>query len=590
MLDFPFNADDILQNKRRIKKELLKNDNFIEKKIAIVSGSTVGQIENILELFLLDNGIKPTFKVGDYSRFYEEIVFDDGTLKQFSPDVIFIHTGIHNLSSMPKAGDSKATAEQLFQSESKRLKTLWDKALSFGGAVVANNFEFPRIRIMGNREAYDAAGNVRFVNRINEFMADYAENTPNFYINDLNYISSFYGLERFSDPSYYNAYKYAVAPEAVPMFCHSVANIIKALFGRNKKVLMLDCDNTLWGGVIGDDGVDGIILGSESPGGMAFSDVQNVAKQLSRIGVVLGVNSKNEDAAAKSGFSHPSSILKKEDFAVFFANWNDKASNLQQAAAELNVGVDSFVFADDNPFEREQVKAAIKSVAVPSLKAPERYAEVIANSGYFETVSLSEDDLKRNEMYAQNALRNSEVSEFESYQDYLKSLEMKGYFGEFNQQNLERITALANKTNQFNLTTKRYTIEEMSNRVANDGFLTLFGRLSDKFGDNGIVAEIICELKEQTADIELWIMSCRVFKRELEFAMFDSLVQKLSAKGIKTITASYYPTAKNTIVKDYYSSLGFEKTSENEKGETTWSFLIPNGYENKNKSIEVHYE
>ncbi len=590
MLEFPFKSEDILQNKRKIKKELLKNENLIDKKIAIVSGTTIGQIENILEIFLLDNGIKPTFKIGDYSRFYEEIVFDDGTLKEFSPDIIFIHTSIHNLSFLPKAGDSKKTADELFEAETKRFKNLWDKALCFGGAVVANNFEFPRIRIMGNREAYDPAGKVRFVNRLNEFMADYAENTPNFYINDINYLSSFYGLDDWSDPSYYNAYKYAVAPNAVPTLCHSVANIIKAIFGRNKKVLMLDCDNTLWGGIIGDDGVDGIILGSESPGGIAFSDMQNVAKELSRIGVVLGVNSKNEQDAAISGFSHPSSVLGREDFACFYANWDDKATNIQNAANELNVGIDSFVFADDNPFEREQVKSMLSSVAIPSLLMPERYAETVANSGYFETVSLSEDDLKRNEMYAQNALRNSLVSEYSDYSEYLKSLDMKGYFGKFTEQNAERITALANKTNQFNLTTRRYTGDEITERAKSENFVTLYSRLTDKFGDNGIVTEIICEVNDNVADIELWIMSCRVFKRELEYAMFDVLVETLKQLSVEKITASYIPTAKNSIVKDFYSTLGFVKTEELQNGETTWLFNIPKEYENKTNSIEVIYE
>ncbi len=590
MLEFPFNSDDILQNRRKIKKELLKNDSLTDKKIAIVSGTTIGQIENILELFLLNNGIRPTFKVGDYSRFYEEIVFDDGSLLEFSPDIIFIHTSIHNLSFLPKAGDSKKTADELFEAETKRFKTLWDKALCFGGAVVANNFEFPRIRIMGNREAYDSAGKVRFVNRLNEFMADYAENTPNFYINDINYLSSFYGLDAWSDPSYYNAYKYAVSPNAVPTLCHSVANIIKAIFGRNKKVLMLDCDNTLWGGVIGDDGVDGIILGSESPGGIAFSDMQNVAKELSRIGVVLGVNSKNEQDAAISGFSHPSSVLGREDFACFYANWDDKATNIQNAANELNVGIDSFVFVDDNPFEREQVKSMLSSVAIPSLLMPERYAETVANSGYFETVSLSADDLKRNEMYAQNALRNSSVSEFSDYSEYLKSLDMKGYFGKFTEQNAERITALANKTNQFNLTTRRYTGEEIAERAKSEKFVTLYSRLTDKFGDNGIVTEIICEIDGKTADIELWIMSCRVFKRELEFAMFDVLVEKLKQLSVEKITASYIPTVKNPIVKDFYKTLGFENTAQLQNGETKWVFNIPTEYKNKTNSIEVIYE
>ena len=589
MLQFPFDCDYIMKNKRAIKKELLKKENLLEKRVALLSGTTVGEIKNILEIFLLNEGIKPTFYVGDYGRFYEDVVFDDGALRDFKPDVIFLNTSIHNISNMPAAGEPAEICEAKLQGELKRFFAVWGASDLFSCAVIANNFEYPRIRVMGNYEATSPSGKVRFVRRLNEEMAKYAESHKNFYINDFNYISSWCGLDSFSDPSYYNSYKYAINPDAIPYLCHSVASIVKSLFGKNKKALMLDLDNTLWSGVIGDDGVEGIVLGTESPVGIAHSELQKYAKELSGVGVILGVCSKNEDDVAKSGFTHPSSVLKVDDFLSFKANWEPKPLNLQASAKQLNIGVDAIVFADDNPAEREIVRQAGLGVTVPELTAAERFAETISNGNYFEVTSLSADDLKRAEMYKQNALREAEETNYADYGEYLKSLNMKGFFGSFSEGQLERITALANKTNQFNLTTRRYSAEEMKARATGKEYITLYGRLEDKFGDNGIVAEIIGEAKGDSLDIELWIMSCRVFKRELEFAMFDTLVSLAREKGIKTITGNYYKTAKNAIVAEYYGSLGFIKTEQN-SDYSRWTYTIPENYENKNHSIEVRYE
>jgi FkbH-like protein len=589
MLGYPFDAGYIMRNKRALKKRLLEQDNLLEKRVALLSGATIGEIKPILELFLLDNGIKPVFKEGGYGRYFEELVFDDGSLAGFAPDVIFINTSIHNLEGMPAAGEDEASCEHKLRAAMERQKTLWSAAAGLGCPVIQNNFEYPRIRVMGNYEAVAPSGKIRFIRRLNELMADYAYRHGGIHINDLNYLSARCGLESFTDPSYYNAYKYAVNPAAIPSLCHSVASIIKSIFGRNKKALMLDLDNTLWGGVIGDDGVEGIRLGSESPEGMAYLDMQRYAKELMGMGVILGVCSKNEEAAAKSGFEHPSSALKAEDFASFTANWEPKHLNLAAAAKRLNIGADSMVFADDNPAEREIVRRADIGVEVPELGEPERFAETVSDAGYFEVTSLSADDVKRAEMYRQNARREAEESSFSDYGEYLRSLEMRGYFGPFSEGRLERVTQLANKTNQFNLTTRRYQPGEMAARASDPGVVTLCGRLEDRFGDNGIVTVIVANVEGGVMDIELWIMSCRVFKRQLEEAMFDALVALARERGVTTITGSYYRTAKNGIVAEFYGSLGFEKIRQ-EGEDSFWSYTIPDDYENKNNSIEVHYE
>ncbi|MEA5050596.1 MAG: HAD-IIIC family phosphatase [Oscillospiraceae bacterium] len=588
MLEYPFDAAHILQNKRALKKELLKKEGLLDKRIALLSGTTVGEIRNILELFLLDAGIRPEFFVGDYGRWYEDAVFDDGSLAAFRPDVVIFNTSVHNVE-LPAAGLGAAACDALLESDFAKFEAAWGACEKLGCAVVANNFEYPRVRPMGNYDATAPSGKVRFVRRLNERTAQYAEAHRGFYINDFNYLAGWYGLGEFSDPSYYNAYKYAQSPDAIPLLCHSYASIVKALFGKNKKALMMDLDGTLWHGVIGDDGVDGIVLGVESPQGIAHTELQKYAKELSGIGVILGVCSKNEDAAARSGFTHPSSVLKADDFLSFRANWDPKPMNLAASAKELNIGADSFVFADDNPAEREIVRQAGLGCAVPELTAPERYAETIANGGYFEVTSLSADDLKRAEMYKQNAQREQAERSFTDYGAYLDSLGMKGYFGAFDEPRLERITQLANKTNQFNLTTRRYQPDEMLERARSDRYITLYGRLEDKFGDNGLVTEIVGEIEGDRLDIELWIMSCRVFKRGLEHAMFDELVRLCRQRGIKTIRGRYLKTAKNVIVADFYGTLGFVKTAQ-DADDSTWEYDIPAGYENKNHHIEVIYE
>ena len=589
MLGYPFDADNIMQNKRALKKQLMAQQNLLEKRVALFSGTTIGEIKNILELFLLDNGIKPVFYEGDYGRYFEEIVFDSGEIAAFKPDVIYINTSIHNLENLPYAGEDAGSVDNKLAAAMEKQKTLWDAASKLGCPIIQNNYEYPRIRVMGSYEAVAPSGKVRFINRLNELMAAYAFENGNIFINDLNYISAHYGLDSFTDPSYYNSYKYGINPSAIPYLCHSVASIIKSVFGKNKKALMLDLDNTLWSGIIGDDGVEGIRLGTESPEGIAHLDMQKYAKELSGIGVILGVCSKNEEDAAKSGFEHPSSVLKVDDFASFKANWNPKHLNLEASAEQINIGIDSLVFADDNPAEREIVRQAGRGVGVPELTAPERFAETVSNAGYFEVTSLSADDIKRAEMYRQNAVRAAEQQSFVDYGQYLKSLDMHGYFGPFSGGQLERVTQLANKSNQFNLTTKRYQVNEMAERAAKPGVITLYGRLEDKFGDNGLVSEVIANIDGENLDIELWLMSCRVLKREMEFAMFDCLVKQAKQHGIKTITGYYYKTAKNAMVAEFYSTLGFEKTEQN-GDDSVWKYSIPDNYHNQNNSIEVHYE
>ncbi len=575
--DYPYDRDEILQKKRRLRRELSARPGLLSKKVAIVSGSTVGEVKNILELFLLSHGIQPQFYEGEYARYYENVVFDDGSLAAFAPDVLYVHTTNKNLSGLPCPADTPAQAEEKFKAECARWKTFWDAARAFGCPVIQNNFELPDVRLMGSYEAADPRGAVRFIRRMNEFLADYAAGSPGFFINDIDYLAAQLGLDRWFSPSMWYAYKYALDMSAIPDLCASVANIVKSLFGKNKKSIAADLDNTLWGGVIGDDGADGIRLGEEDPSGRAYSALQAYLKGLSQMGVLLNVNSKNEKSIALQGFERPESVLRPEDFVCFFANWEPKHKNLARMARELNLLPESFVFLDDNPAEREIVRRELPNVCVPELESPETYVRTLARSGCFEVTALSADDARRGEMYRQNARRAEAEASFGNYEDYLKSLEMKCGIGPFDDAHAERITQLINKTNQFNLTTRRYTAAEIQQRRGDSRFLTLYARLADKFGDNGIVSALIGALSPDggTLDIELWVMSCRVFKRQLENAVFDRLAALCAQRGVRRITGTYRPTAKNGYVKALYDSLGFSLVREEPDGARCYSWEVP---------------
>lgn len=577
-----------LTNKRQLKKTLIQQSGLIEKKIAILCGSTIGEIETTLELFLLSYGIKPIFWIGNYNRYYEEAVFENRELNQFKPDFIYIHTTNKNIINYPQPGDSLELRNKKLSIEYERFKEIWVKlADQYRCAIIQNNFDILFYRTMGNADSYLQNGKQRFIHELNFKFAESAEKKNNLYLNDIQYISAYYGLEKWNNLSQWYLYKYALDVEAIPLLCHNIANIIKSILGKNKKACILDLDNTLWGGVIGDDGLEGIELGEESATGRAFYDFQKYIKELSEIGILLNVCSKNDLENAKLGFEHTASNIQIQDFTSFIANWERKSENINQIVKDINLIDESVVFLDDNPAEREIVKADHPSIESPDLTTPDEYVKILDQLGYFEVTSLSNDDLKRKTFYEGNKARQLEQSKFSDYQQYLRSLNMNAQIDEFDVHTLERVTQLINKTNQFNFTTIRCTQEEVREIMEDEDYITLKGNLKDKFGDNGIVTVLIAKIEQELATIEIWVMSCRVFQRELELAVFDMFIENCRQREIKRIRGIYRPTAKNKILEGLYASLGFKKTIETEQ-EILWEYEIPSLYEKKNNVIGVN--
>ena len=563
------------------------------KKIAVLGGSTTHDIISALELFLLDQGIEPEFYESEYAQFYQDAMFGNEELDAFRPDVVFIHTSTRNINvPFPAMSDDETQISANLDAQVKWFAGMWDRLKDkFSCPIIQNNFEKPYYRLLGNRDVYDIHGKVNFISRLNQKFAEYAQSHENFYLCDVDYISSDYGLKEWSDPFYFHMYKYALNVNAVPYLSFNVANIIKSIYGKNKKAFNLDLDNTLWGGIIGDDGAENIEIGQETPISQIYSEFQSYIKLCGDMGVVLTVNSKNEESIAESGFERPDSVLKKDDFASFKANWNPKSMNLSETASELSLLPESFVFVDDNPAERAIIEEQLEGVSVPDIDGVEHYIRTIDRSGFFEVTNLTWDDIKRNEMYLENAKRRKLEASFSDYEDYLKSLDMKAEIKEFSPMYMARIAQLTNKSNQFNLTTKRYSQNEIEEIAKDPGHITLYGKLEDRFGDNGVVSVIIGRIYDPGKDelhIELWLMSCRVLKRDMEYAMMDELANRAHLAGIKKIIGYYYPTEKNKMVRDFYALQGFDKISEDEAGASVWEFEIGDDYEPKQHVIRVN--
>jgi FkbH-like protein len=388
---------------------------------------------------------------------------------------------------------------------------------------------------------------------------------------DIEALATQVGLTDWYDRSQYMTARLPFANDCVPLYAEHVLRVVAAVRGRSRKVLVLDLDNTLWGGVIGDDGIDGIRLGQGDPRGEAFLDVQRAALALKQRGVLLAICSKNDEVVALQAIrEHPEMLLREADFSAFQINWADKATNLEILAERLSLGLDSFVFLDDNPFERAQVREALPKVLVPELPSdPAAYSRVLMTAGLFEAVTFSNEDRIRVEQYAANAQRKSLLAQSRDLGAFLRSLQMEAVFTTGGDVGWSRFAQLINKSNQFNLTTRRYSEAEIVSLVADPTTLTLQVRLTDRFGDNGMICAIVAVPDASDWVLDTWVMSCRVLGREVEQMVLNRVAAEAQARGIKRLIGSYRPTERNGMVKDHYARLGFTRIGS-EEAEDRW--------------------
>jgi FkbH-like protein len=584
-----YTVDELFRKRLGLRRQLSAVEGLQPLRIAVLGGTTTNEVVDLLELFLLESGFKPVFHQSEYGRFYEDAVQDPADLIAFKPDIVYLHTSCLNVQSVPPVNCSEEEFEGYVEAEARRYRQIWKSIeQNVSAQIIQNNFETPPYAILGNFDAVSSGGTVRYFMALNMEFARAAAADPRLLLQDIHSLSARMGTEQWFDWDRYFSYKILTTTEANVAIARSLTSLVRAVYGKSRKVLVLDLDNTLWGGVIGDDGVDRIQIGRETPVAEAYTAFQEYCLSLQRRGVLLAVCSKNDEDVAKSGFEHPSSVLKLEHISCFKANWEPKHENILAIAKELNLGTDSFVFVDDNPAERAIVAAQIGGIAVPEVGAEvSRYAAILEAGRYFEPISMSKEDLSRTALYEANAARASSEAQFANYGEYLDSLEMQAEIAEFKPVYLERITQLTNKTNQFNLTTRRYTQADIETIAADPNYIGIYGRLLDRFGDNGLVSILLGRREGDELELDLWLMSCRVLKRDMEQAMLDVLVERARAANIRTLKGFYLPTKKNGMVANHYEKLGFTPVSlDSETNASAWSLDVPS-YAARNRHIRI---
>lgn len=542
-------------------------------RLAVLGSCTVDHLLPGIRVAGLRRGLHVTTLTADYGQYMEPLLVPDSALRAQKPDIILLGLDARHIANgvlpMASSAEVEAHLDRLFA----RLDSVWREGSSMGAAVIQQMAlpVFPSL--LGEAEHQMPGAPVTLISAFNERLRREAAAAGVLVLSIDRHVGQD-GLSAWYDPTMWHRAKQEIHPAMGPMYGELVGRILAARQGRSAKCLVLDLDNTVWGGVIGDDGVEGIVLGQGSALGEAYIAFQQYAKSLSQRGIILAVCSKNDEANALAGFDkHPEMVLRRSDIACFVANWLDKAHNLRVIAETLNIGIDSLVFADDNPAERAIIRRELPMVAVPELpEDPAHYAAVIAASGYFEAIALTGEDFERSGHYQQNMRRANLASSVTDMEGYLRALEMVGQWSPFQPVDRARVVQLINKTNQFNLTTRRYTEAEVQAVMADPCIVTLQLRLLDQFGDNGIIAlAILCPVNdaERTFEVDTWLMSCRVLKRGIEGAMLNLLVEQAEALGARVLRGRYRPTVKNGMVANHYAQLGFALIGT-EGDETLW--------------------
>jgi FkbH-like protein len=545
-------------------------------RLAVLSNSTIDLAVPALVASAARRGIALEVIQPSYDQVVQEALTPDSKVNSSKPDAVLFAIDFRALPLKLALGNTEASSA-IVEAAIGYLQALRDGIKTNSNAVcIFQSFAPPVETLFGNLDPA-LPGSIRnLIACVNRELAEFVLRSNDVLL-DVAGIAETVGLANWHDPRLWNLAKLSFSDELIPLYADHVARVVAALRGKSAKVLILDLDNTVWGGIIGDDGLEGIKIAQGDAIGEAHLAVQRMALDLRQRGIVLAVSSKNSDEIARTPFTqHPEMLLRLEHIAVFQANWHDKATNIQAIAEELSVGLDSIVFLDDNPAERELVRKTLPQVAVPELpEDPSAYARTLAAGGYFEAVAMATEDLKRASFYQDNAKRASLKRQAGGVDAYLASLAMTITFQPFDGKGRARIVQLINKSNQYNLTTRRYTEPEILEVERAPGALTLQVRLTDIFGDNGMISVVICRpVGNETWEIDTWLMSCRVLGRKVEYAVLREVLEHARAAGIRKLIGTYRPTDRNQLVADHYDKLGFNKVREEKSGLTEWDFLV----------------
>ena len=549
-------------------------------RLAVLAGSTVDHLLPSIRVAGLRRGLRIETCATGYRQYRHELVEPGSQLHERRPDVVLFSLVAEEFVGATPIATSADEADQVIDAAVQDLRGMWQRAQdNWQALVVQQSFLDVELPVFGGLDAVVPGAPARLVARLNAALADAAFKEGVLWL-DIARASARDGLDAWFDAARWLQAKMEIAPQAAMPYGDLLVRVIAAARGKSKKCLVLDLDNTLWGGVVGDDGIEGIVLGQGSGLGEAHLALQRYAKKLKDRGVILAVCSKNDPAIAEAAFrDHPEMLLQWSDFSAFAVNWEDKATNLATIADQLNIGLDSLVFVDDNPAERAHVRARLPMVAVPELpQDPAYFVRCIAEAGYFEAVSFTKEDHARAGLYSANRQRESLRKTARGMDTFLQQLEMYVDSGPVTSLNIARVTQLINKTNQFNTTTTRLNENEVAALGSIPGSILRQFRLVDKFGDNGIVGAMIVVPWQGEAgvlDVVNWVMSCRVFGRQLEEESLNILVEAARHSGAQKLRAVYKPTAKNAVIKDLFARLGFARSSQEIEPSSQWFLSLP---------------
>jgi FkbH-like protein len=554
----------------KIPPPLLSERASTSKKLAILGGATTHFLLPLIRLFALQRGLTLTTYESGFGLYEQEIWAESPALRTFQPDVIHFHVSSYNLSLPPVSVDPARVVQDL---TGRYLELYRAAAKRFGCALIINNFETSSERALGSLDALRPGSRNSIIRALNEALA--RELPQQTYVNDIEQLSAICGKDIWFDARLWNETKTAVSFACHPHYADRLSALLGALAGKSKKCLVLDLDNTIWGGVIGDDGLHGIKLGAGQPEGEAFQQFQIYVKALKDRGILLAVASKNEPENALLPFrQHSDMVLKETDISCFVASWEPKDKSLQLIAQQLNIGLDSIVFFDDNPAERQLVSSSLPTVTVIDVpQDPSLFVQALDRANAFDIVAITGEDRIRADFFQDNRAREELVASTANYDDFLQRLEMRAVIEPVTTGNLTRVAQLINKTNQFNLTTRRRTEAQVQALIGDSDLYTSTIRLDDKFGANGLISVVIGVVKSDGLVIENWLMSCRVLKRGVELLEMERLLEFCRNRGVRTVIGQYIPTEKNKLVGNHYAELGFEQLASDAPG-TTWRYSV----------------
>ena len=548
---------------------------LVPVRLGIISNATSHFLAPALTATAARHGIALECIEANFDQVMQEALSSESAIARAKPDFVLVALDYRGIALNPSAGNA-AVAQTSLDGALNQLNVIREGVRRNSGAIcILQTIVRPVESSFGSLDFLLPGTQRNLIDRFNRSAAESITGTPDLLL-DVSAIAETVGLSEWHDLSLWNMAKSPFSHTYLPLYADHVCRLIAAQKGKSRRCLILDLDNTVWGGVIGDDGLEGIVIGQGDAGGEAFLDVQRTALALRGQGVVLAVSSKNNDETARLPFQkHPEMLLREDHIAVFQANWNDKATNIQAIAKELSLGLESMVFLDDNPVERGLVRRILPEVAVPELpEDPALYARTLLAAGYFEAVAYSNEDRQRAGFYQDNARRVALSNLAGDLSAYLDSLNMTITFQPFDEIGRARISQLINKSNQFNLTTRRYSELEVAEAERDPDSFTLQVRLSDTFGDNGMISVLICRTVGDDWHVDTWLMSCRVLGRKAENAVLQEVVMNARTRGIRHIRGVYLPTERNKLVADHYPKLGFTALEHRADGSTVWQLDV----------------